>query len=512
MDQETFVAEPSQGESRWSISRLFHRAFGRHTLNVALLVCMVAVFAGPMTTGGGLTNDPDLWWHLADARVLFWTHHFIHVEPYAFTVRGERWINPEWLSEIPYWLGYSSFGLTGIHLVAFIAFGANLLFVYFRCCWKSRHKAAAFWATVLGFFLITVNAGARTITIAYLAMNVEMLILDAAESRKTGSLWLLPPLFCLWINLHGSWVIGLGLLGLYIVCGLFSCKLGVFAQDAFSRTDRNRLLLVFLASLAALMVNPYGWRLIWNPFDMLLNQKLNIAVTQEWQPLSLGTTSGAAAAIFIVLMIAANCVRGHKWKIYELAFILFAWYFAFEHQRLAFMACVLTAPWLAADLARSFFRQSSETTIPAFNALFVAGVALVLVYFTPNESDLQRTLAARYPLDSIALIQPSWRTFNDHALGGIMDFNSRPTFIDSRNDTFEHHGVLQDFLAIENLHNPFELLDRYRIDHVLIGANSPLAFVLERSPDWRIEMREGTGVNEYELFAKSGSQSEGQAR
>ncbi|HEY1806467.1 MAG TPA: hypothetical protein VGG45_18490 [Terracidiphilus sp.] len=512
MDRETFAANASHAETPWQISPLFHRLFGRHMLNAALLVCLVAAFVGPINAKTELLNDPDIWWHLADARVMFSTHHAIQIEPYSFTVRGQRWIDPEWLSEVPYWIGYSSLGLVGINLAAFIAFSANLLFVYFRSASKSRHNGAAFWTAVLGFFLMAVNAGPRTIQFAYLAMSAEMLILDAAENGKWRPLWLLPPLFCLWINLHGSWVIGLGLLALYILCGLVPFNAGVFAQDAFSRTDRNRLILVFMASVAALFANPYGWRLVWNPFDMMLNQKLIVAITQEWHPLNLGASAGMAAAVFIGLMIVANCVRGRKWKIYELAFILFAWYVAFEHQRFAFMACIITAPWLAVDLARSFFPPSSEKTIPAFNALFVVGVACFVVFILPSQTALQSGLSQRYPFHSIALIQPSWRTFNDHSLGGWMDFNSKPTFIDSRNDTFEHHGVLQDYLAIQNLQDSSKLMDRYAVDHALIQANTPLSFALEHSPSWRVEMQEGTGDNQYVLFAKTDGQPVDKAR
>ncbi len=399
-------------------------------MSAALLVCMVVAFAGPLTNGTELTQDPDLWWHLANARLVCATHHFIRAEPYSFTVQGQSWINPEWLAELPYWLGYTSLGLSGIHLAALILFCANLLLVYFRSSSVSRHKGAAFWTAVLCFFLMTVNCGARTIVVAYLAMEMEMAILDASERGKKTLLWLLPPLFCLWINLHGSWIIGLGFLGLYILCGLAPFKLGVFEQDAFLSADRNRLCLVFAASLAALLMNPYGWRLVWNPFDMLLRQKVMLAITDEWQPLNMGTITGVAAVIFLGLMVAANCVRGRKWKVYEMAFVFFAWYFAFAHQRFAFLACIVTAPWLASDLARAFFSGSSEKTIPAMNALFVAGALCAVTYLLPPASLLQEELKSQYPLASIAAIQPSWRTFNDYRLGGMMIFQGKRDFVE----------------------------------------------------------------------------------
>ncbi|MGP8251941.1 MAG: hypothetical protein ACLQHF_07890 [Terracidiphilus sp.] len=482
---------------------ILRRIFGQHLMFGALLVGMTVTLAGALANGSELTQDPDLWWHLADARHLFAAHEFIRVEPYAFTVAGQPWVNPEWLAETPYWIGYKTGGLLGLHLAAVIAFCANLLLIYFRCATKSGHKAAAFWTSVVSFFLIAINAGARTIVIAYLALAIELIILDAAEKGRTRALWLLPALFCIWINLHGSWVIGLGLLGLYIVCGLFPLKMAAFDQSAFSSAELNRLIAVFGASVAALLVNPYGWRLIWNPFDMMLNQKLMVSITQEWQPLSLGTTVGKAAAVFLVLMVVANVRRGRKWKVYELAFLLSGWYFAVSHERFAFLACVLSAPMLAVGLARAFFSTPSEKTIPIFNALIAAGIVVTAVMVSPGPAALEKQLAQTYPLKSIAAIEPGWRTFNEYSIGGMMDFNGKSDFIDSRNDIFEHHGALTDYVAIQNGQDPQNLLKRYGADRALIRVNSPLAATLAATPGWRELMREGAGDNAFVLLAKT---------
>jgi hypothetical protein len=276
----------------------------------------------------------------------------------------------------------------------------------------------------------------------------------------------------------------------------------VFEQRSFPAPERKRLIWVLAASLAALLVNPYGWRLIWNPIDLLTKQKLMMALMVEWQPLSMGTTTGIAAAATIGLMIVANMLRGRKWRIYELVFILTAWYLAFAHQRFAYLACIVTMPWLAADVARSFFGEASEKTIPVLNAVFAAAILGSLAFVFPSEVELHRQLATGIPLQTIAEIQPSWRTFTDYSLGGMLAFESKPDFLDSRNDIFEHHGVLQQFVQIQALRSPFKLLDRNRIDHVLIHANSPLSFALSLSPAWKVIRHEGSGDNAYELFAR----------
>jgi hypothetical protein len=482
---------------------IFNRIFSRHAMNIALLMVIPMLIAPTLNFTRTLLVDPDIWWHLADARLLLTTHHFIQTDPYSFIVVGQRWLNWEWLAELPYWFSYQAFGLRGIYLVTWLVMCANALFLYWRGYRLSRHAGAALWAAVIGILLMTVNSGPRTIAIAYLAMSAELVILEAAEQGKTRLLWLLPPLFCLWINLHGTWLIGIVLLGLYIACGLFQFKMGVFEQEAFTASQRNRLLSVLGASVAALIVNPYGWRLMWEPFDMAFKQKASLSYIGEWQPLSLSMREGKVAVVAIVLMVLANAVRSRKWKVYELAFIFLAWYAAFAHLRFLFLAAVLTTPMLARDFERAFCIESDEKTIPAMNALMVAGAVCVMFFMFPNEAALKKMQAMMFPMHTIQAIQPSWRTLNWDYVGGMMDFQSKPSGFDTRLDVFEHAGVLPEYLAAIKGMYLFEVIEKYRIDHALIQESSPISYLLKQTPDWHIVMREKAwDGDDYVLYAK----------
>jgi hypothetical protein len=483
---------------------LFNRIFTRHLMNAAILMVLPMIFASTLNSNGNLLYDPDIWWHLSNARALAVTHHFVRADIFSFTIVGQQWINWEWLSELVYWFSYRGFGLRGIYLVAWLSLCANILFVYWRGFWVSRHRGAAFWAAGLAFLLMTVSSGPRCINIAYLAMSAEMAILEAAQRGNKRLVWLLPPLFCLWVNLHGIWFVGIALLCLYVACGLFQLKLGVFEQEAFSAPDRNRLLAVLVVTVAALLVNPDGWRLLWNPLDMMFNQKLNIGVVGEWQPLHLDSPLGIFALLAICLMLVANCIRGRKWTIFELAIVFFAWFAALDHMRFTFLAAVLTTPLLARDIERSFLAEpDTGKTIPAMNALMVAGAVGLMLYMIPSQAALQKKAGEAFPLNLIASIQPSWRTFNVDHVGGRMDFDFKPCFIDSRFEIFEHRGVLQDYLRITNLHDSLALLDKYRIDHALIQDNTPISFLLQRTPDWTLQMNEKTDDGVYLLLART---------
>lgn len=482
-------------------ARFLRRVFGRHLMDMAILLLLPLVLSG-LRNKEQVFGDPDIWWHLANARVLCESHHFIRVEPYSFTVAGQPWVDPEWLSELPFWLGFKTRGLVGIYLVAWLGVALNVLFVYWRGHWSARNAGVALWMSVLGFVLMWVNANARTILFGYLAMSAVLAILEALERGHRQFLWLLPPLFCIWINLHGSWIIGIALLVLYIACGMFRVDAGIFQQERFSAERRNRLLLLLTACLASLFVNPYGWRLVWNPLDMVFNQSVNIANVIEWQPLNLEWPVGKAALIVIGLTIFANVMHGRKWKLFEIAFIFFAWYAAFDHARFTFLAAVVTIPMLTADMTRSFFPVPSEKTIPLMNGLVAAGILGVILWFLPTEPMLEEGLTRQFPLQSISMVQPSWRTLNEEHIGGMMDFQSKPTFIDTRWDTFEHHGVMNEYLDVFRIQDPLRVLDRYRIDHALIRKNAPLAYVLERAAGWSVLRVEGSGGDRYELFAR----------
>jgi hypothetical protein len=499
----TEAVVPSPVQTPTPFQRTFRSIFTRHALYLALLVVLPVALAEGLNASLTLLRDPDIWWHLADARLLFTTGHFIQSEPYSFTVAGQPWINPEWLAEIPYWLSYQAFGLCGIYLVTGLVICANILLVYWRGYLNARNADSAFWAAGLGFVLMAVNVGPRMIALGYAALSLELLILEAAERGHRRWLWFLPAVFCLWVNMHGSWVIGMAILVLYLVAGSMRVHSGALAQDSLSPADRKHLLAVLAASLVALFINPYGWRLVWNPLDMMMNQKLNIASVAEWQPLKVGSFEGASLVLVLLLLVLANLKRGRTWKLYDLGIVFFGFYAAVDHVRFLYLAAVLIAPILAMDLARSFSQEPDAKTIPAMNALIAAAALVYVAIMFPSEAKLQKKLELEFPLQTIRSIQPGWRTFNWDYVGGRMAFDSRSSFLDSRLDTFEHHGVFQDYMAAMNLVDPLAVLNRYKVDHVLVLDLQPIAYLLKHTPGWQLVRSEKVGQQTFVVFARN---------
>src|ERR1035438_3590657 len=104
-------------------------------------------------------------------------------------------------------------GLQGILTVYFAVLVLIYIGVYYRSCRAGADCKDATLATLLAISLGLVSIGPRTLLFGWLCMIGLLLVLDRFQRTRKG-LWLLPPLFALWINLHGSWVFGVIVLAL----------------------------------------------------------------------------------------------------------------------------------------------------------------------------------------------------------------------------------------------------------------------------------------------------------
>jgi len=458
-------------------------------MHLSVLLLLPILLSESLRAPDKMFNDPDLWWHLCNAKILVTQHHFIWSEPYAFTVLNHPWYNPEWLAELPFWFGYSLLGAFGIYLVTWALLYANVALIYIRAK-RRANPEPAFWASLGALLLFTSNAGPRTILCGYVLMSLQFFVIDLYEEGRKNIIWLLPAIFAVWVNTHGSWLLGIIIFVLYLIPGWFNFHVGTFDNDKRSWKDQRNLLLVLLSSIIAVFANPYGWHLAWNPFDMILKQKLNIASIQEWQPLNLEWFIGKDAVLIIGIMIVAAMLKSRKWKIYELLWVLFAWYAAFDHIRFTFLAGVIITPFLAMDFSRLIWKERVVKELYALNIIFAIASLCLVIYIIPKAKNDVNSMNSVWPDSLINIVQPSWRTFNQYEMGGRFAFDGKPDFVDSRVDTFEHAGVYGDYIKAINIDSPFEILDKYKIDHILFTEKKPFTYVVEHSPQWSVLKRD----------------------
>ena len=445
------------------------------------------VFAGV----GYSVWDGDIWWHLRMAEYLFANSATPRVDIFSFTTNAHSWMNHEWLSEIPYLLAWRVGGLMGIYLTFVFLLIVIMLGIFYYAAKECGNVKAAFVVTCFSLFLTVVSFGPRTILFGYLFLLALLLILARFRSTGEAPLWVLPPFFCLWINTHGSWLLGMIMMGIFIASGLVGGSWGRIDAVRWTPSQLRRLVVATAASLAALFVNPFTYELVLYPFNLAFVQKLNIAYIDEWASVDFNDARGKVVFILLAGIILGSLFSRYRWKLHELLLASFALYAGLKHIRFLFLAAILLAPLLSKMLDEIIPPYRKEIDKPALNALVLAVLLAIVIYRFPSRADLQGEVDKRFPVKAVAYIKShrlSGNFFHRYMWGGYLIFFARDTktFIDSRTDIFEYTGVLKDYLDVEQLKGSLAVFDKYKIRYALVPPDFPIAYLLKNNAGWKV--------------------------
>jgi hypothetical protein len=432
--------------------------------------------------------DADIWFHLTNARELLSRHSFLRADLYTFTAAGTPLLNFEWLSELPYYFAFQAWGLRGLLAIYLSLLLIIFAAVYYLAMRRGANCAEAALVTMAGVAIGWYSFGPRMLHFGWLCLVVLMVVLEHFESTGKG-LWVLPPLFVLWINLHGSWPVGFVVLGACIVSGLMEGRWNNVVATRWTRCELRSLLVIFAASAIALLANPYGYKLLWYPFELLNRQQAVRDNIIEWRSVDFHSGWGKLAMLMIFALLTAAWFSPKPWKLRDIFFVLFALATSLSHLRFLLFASIILVPILAPRL-RLFTPYDAGKDKPWLNLALAAAIAAMIVWSYPSAAQLQENIDSQFPRDALRFMQQNLikgRLFHYYDFGGYIEFNAPEirTFADGRADIFIYNGVFEDYLKINQIDRPFELLDRYKIDYVLFPVDKHLDYLLDHSTAWR---------------------------
>ncbi len=466
--------------------------FSFHLLLTALLAMWVFFFCAKSVA------DPDLWWHIKNAQYIVAHHQFPRMDMYSYTVRGTPWVDHEWLPEIFFYLAFKLAGLVGLYVFYWLMVEGVLLGMMYLAYKASQNIKGAFVASVLGAVLAVVNFGPRSILFGWSYLIILLLILLRYRREGRGPLWVIPLLFCLWINSHGSWLIGLTVFGIIIASGMVSGTWGNIEAVRWPPGQLRKLLVAFGASVATLFVNPYGYRLVSYPFDFAFKQKLVVEHIDEWSSVNFHEPRGKVVMIFLFAVLLSALLHRRRWRLEEVALTLLGIYAGLTYVRLLFLAAILITPVLARRL--DFLpAYDPEIDRPMLNAAIIACLITIMITRLPSQAVLENDLARKEPIGGLAFLgmhAQGARVFNEYMWGSYMMLHtpSIAAFIDTRTDIFVHKGILQDYLDVTGLHNSLEVLDKHNVRYVLYPAQEPLSYFLKNTLRWKVVYQDSVSV------------------
>ncbi len=478
----TKIVLREQRSARHGPRRLVRTMSSFPALLAAILVAKV------YWTCRGNIADPDLWWHLRNAQHFVATLQFPNVDTYSFTAAGSPWVNHEWLSELFYYGAFITFGLRGVFVVFASVISVLVVAVFALCLKETDDPLAAGIAAIFGGLLAMVGFAPRTQLFGWLCFVAIYAILLRFRSARRAPLWLVPVLFWLWANCHGSWLIGLAIYSIFVCAGLMRHDLGHLAAAPWSKEQLMKLIVAGVASIALLFINPFGYRLLLYPFDTIFRQNLGVGNVQEWASVDFNEARGKLVALVLGAVFVMALLARKRWRMDDALLTLFVLYCGITHIRFLLLAGIMLPPILAPQFGRiSSYDPRRERRL--LNAALLVIVASVCILGFPSQEKLDAEVADFFPVRAVEFLraQPQQgHLFNLYQWGGYLEWNlpHTKTFIDSRSDIFDHNGVLKDYLDVIALNHSQELLDRYHIQYILYPANTALPYFLSKSPHW----------------------------
>jgi hypothetical protein len=430
-----------------------------------------------LTLGPRLLNDPDSYSHIAIGRWIVAHGALLTSDPFSFSMHGGHWIPFEWLSEVIYAAVYALSGWTGVVALAAaaIALAVGLLT---RFLLRELAPVPALLMVMVAVVLLAPHVLARPhvlvlpIMVAWAAALVRCM-----DRRAPPPYWALP-LLVLWANLHGSVVLGFGLIGPAVLEALLTEK----------RSQWPRVVLLWLPftglAVVACCLTPYGAGPLLMPLTTLgLGQALQYIA--EWRPQDFGRV-GAFELLLLAGIFALS--RGVTLPVVRALVMLGLLHFALAQVRNADLLSMLAPLYLAAPLARQFGARAEDDAAGAARGVNLAALSMMIVAAALTlvrdvRPPLHNTPEAAVAKADLANAGP---VLNDYSFGGYLIFVGIPTFIDGRGELYggEFIARYNRALSLADLPDFLKLLDQYKFGATLLEPGTPAVALLDCLPEW----------------------------
>jgi hypothetical protein len=472
--------------------------------------------------------DPDLWWHLRTGQWIVETGHVPHSDPFSFTRAGHAWISHEWLSEAMFYELWKHGGAAAPIVFSAIVTAAGFMLLYLRCL---RYGATRYWAaaaTAFGALASAPSWGVRPQMFTFTLASLLLWLTEGGEDRPRLLFWI-PPLFLLWLNLHAGFALGPALLLAY--------GIGLLLETAVGNTPWRearpiflRVLLLLLACAALVPFNPSGAQLYRYPFDTLRSPGMR-SLIGEWHSPDFHEWLYRPFLLVWLLLLTALASGRSRPKGRVIVPLLLTSFAALDAVRHIPIFVLLAIPVMAAALPAAVVNpellwppktaelrsawtgegarphtSGSSRFRPLFNRVVVILMAVfALVKWVGLARNQDAREAEQFPQRAVAFLRaraPNPGEFSSNIFvyydwGGYAIWKLYPeyrVFVDGRADLYGD-DLLRQFKTAVQLHTGWrEVLDRWKVETVLLPPSCALAQALLLDPNWYVAFSDSKAI------------------
>jgi hypothetical protein len=478
---------------------------------VALLATLVFM---PLSVK--LLGDAGIGWHIRAGQQILATHAVPRVDPFSSSMAGQPWFAWEWLFDMVVGELDAKLGLNGV-----VWLTATVIAAVFALLFRLLMQRGVNLCIALGMTLLTLGASmihflARPHVVSWLITLIWFFILNTTErdsvsgrDRSTRWLWTLPLLMLVWVNIHGGFLIGFVLLVIFwlgAVWDWFTAKEDRIEQALQKIAAGKRilnLLWIGLASLAASLANPYGWKLHRHIYSYLSNHFLMDHI-EEFQSPNFHGIAQKCFAILLLITLAVLAVRSRQLRASGVLTVLFATYTGLYASRnipvSSILLVIVIVPLMHSAMPRQeglFQRmQQMESRLHghlwpiaaivltfgiAANGGHVGSSTLMDAHFDPRRMPVE---AANY-LEQHSVRGP---ILSPDYWGGYLIYRLSPSqkvVVDDRHD-FYGEAFLKSYLKMLHVERGWQdFLNEHEASCILLPRDAALANVLIETREWK---------------------------
>lgn len=447
---------------------------------------VIGVIAGTTRLG-----DNSMLVHIRTGVTIIDTHHVPHSDPYSFTAHGDRWIVQSWLPEVIYGALWKLGGGHAIQIFHMLLFGsiAGLLAWLSRTGNFLKTGLVAFTAIGLGFWQWTT----RPTSLGLLFFILMLVIVQ----KKMKPYWLVP-LGVVWVNTHGTWLLGV----VWFVLMMIGAR---FDKATTDKRNADAYLNYALALAGGVVVggllSPAGWRILTFPAIGFGARSAVFHHIVEWKSPNFAASQFLKGTIVLIAVICMIGVLSRRRQCWSVVVVVVAFIAAglISQRNMPILGAVV-APIMAlalidrtapdADDERPESPKAGIAGVIAISLLLLAAVFDIVVMFTVPAFNFDG-----YPVKALQYLESQGLTGPNHKIAApdtvgcyriFKDGSNANVFIDDRYDMYPPNVSLDAINLAQVTPDVQTILGRYHFDALLYRKDSAIATYLRGTPGWKM--------------------------
>ena len=522
-----------QANSSQTASRSSAAGWQRYLLpsatDLVFLGLLLSLCCGPLASR--LLGDAGIGWHIRNGQLMLQSRAITRVDPFSSTMRGQPWYAWEWLYDlliagIHHWMG-----LNGVVFCTALVIAATFALTLRVVLARGGNLPLSIVLLAFSLGASAIHLFARPHVFSWLFVVVWFAAFDCCETSadlaKNRSLFWLPALILLWVNVHGGFLTAFVLLGIFLASGFLEYLAG---HDRSALVPWLKTLAsITLLSLLATLANPYGYKLHEHIYRYLTNRFLMNHIEEFRSP----DFHGMAAQCFVVLLliaIVALAVSREKPRVSQVLVMLFAagsGLYSARNLPVSSLLLTLTVtpllsrtiadaknrPELAGWVRRLLSRWDSfasrmghmEGSLRGHLWPLAGAVFGLLICLHGGKLGTSQIMDAHFPakrfpvqaVDLLAQRSSHEPVFCPDYWGGYLIYRLHPqtkVVVDDRHDLYGERFLKQYLGAIQVESGWEQVLDEWRVNVILLPSESALANVLRESLHWRVIYKDKVGA------------------